>query len=72
MGIIKSGKATCYPGCEEFAPGIDFVSDGVVGDGNVVTGKRAGCAVDRGLKLISLLLGDDKAEKVRASIYYKD
>ena len=72
LGIIKSGKATCYPGCEEFAPRIDFVSDGVVVDGNVVTGKSAGWAFDLGLKLISLLLGDDKAEKVRASIYYKD
>ena len=41
-------------------------------DGNVVTGKSAGWAFDLGLKLISLLLGDDKAEKVRASIYYKD
>ena len=72
LGIIKSGKATCYPGCEEFAPGLDFVSDGVVVDGNVVTGKSAGWAFDLGLKLISLILGDDKAEKVRASIYYKD
>ena len=23
LGIIKSGKATCYPGCEDYAPGID-------------------------------------------------
>ena len=41
-------------------------------DGNVVTGKSAGWAFDLGLKLISLILGEDKAEKVRASIYYKD
>ena len=38
----------------------------------VVTGKSAGWAFDLGLKLISLLEGDEKAEKVRASIYYKD
>ncbi|MGN0830401.1 MAG: DJ-1 family glyoxalase III [Candidatus Ornithospirochaeta sp.] len=72
LGIIRSGKATCYPGCEDYAPGIEFVSGGVVVDGNVVTGKSAGWAFDLGLKLISLLLGDEKEEKVRASIYYKD
>ena len=72
LGIIKSGKATCYPGCEDYAPGIEFLSDGVVVDGNVVTGKSAGWAFDLGLKLISLLEGDEKAENVRASIYYKD
>ena len=71
LGIIRRGKATCYPGCEDYAPSVKFVTDGVVVDGNVVTGKSAGWAFDLGLKLISLLLGDDKAEKVRASIYYK-
>ena len=72
LGIITSGKATCYPGCEDYAPEIEFVTDGVVVDGNVVTGKSAGWAFDLGLKLISLLEGDEKAENVRASIYYKD
>ena len=72
LGIIKSGNATCYPGCEDYAPEIEFVTDGVVVDGNVVTGKSAGWAFDLGLKLISLLEGDEKAENVRASIYYKD
>ena len=72
LGIIKRGKATCYPGCEEYAPEIEFVTNGVVVDENVVTGKSAGWAFDLGLKLISLLEGDEKAENVRASIYYKD
>lgn len=72
LGIIKNGKATCYPGCEEYAPEIEFLTDGVVVDSNVVTGKSAGWAFDLGLKLVSLLEGDEKAERVRASIYYKD
>ena len=72
LGLVKSGKATCYPGCEDFAPNVEFLTDGVVVDGNVVTGKSAGWAFDLGLKLIALLLGEDKAEKVMSSIYYKD
>lgn len=71
LGIIRSGHATCYPGCEEYAPGVEFLEDGVVVDENVVTAKSAGWAFDLGLTLVSLLLGEEKAEKVRASIYYK-
>lgn len=70
--ILKGHEATCYPGCEEYAPAFSFSKDGVVVSGNMVTGKSAGWAFDLGLKLISLLDSPEKAEKVRASIYYKD
>ena len=72
LGLLRSGKATCYPGCEDYAPEVEFVSDGVVVDGKIVTAKSAGWAFDLGLVLVSLLLGEDAREKVRSSIYYKD
>lgn len=72
LGILNSGKATCYPGCESYAPGITFLEDGVVVDGNVVTAKSAGWAFDLGIKLVEMLVDKETAEKVRASIYYKD
>ena len=72
LGILNSGKATCYPGCESYAPGITFLKDGVVVDGNVVTAKSAGWAFDLGIKLVEMLVDKETAEKVRASIYYKD
>lgn len=72
LGILNSGKATCFPGCEEYAPDVEFTGDGVVVDGNVVTAKSAGWAFDLGLELISLLLGKEKGEEVKAAIYYKD
>src|SRR5574344_875201 len=56
LGILNSGKATCYPGCESYAPGITFLEDGVVVDGNVVTAKSAGWAFDLGIKLVEMLV----------------
>lgn len=72
LGLIRSGHATCFPGCEDYAPGIEFVSDGVVVDGNIVTAKSAGWAFDLGLELVSLLLGKETGERIKASIYYKE
>ena len=72
LGILNSRKATCYPGCESYAPGITFLKDGVVVDGNVVTAKSAGWAFDLGIRLLEMLVDKETAEKVRASIYYKD
>ena len=71
-GILDGKKATCYPSCASYSPSIDFLPDGVVRDGNVLTGKSAGWAFDLGLELVSMLKGRDKAESVRSSIYYKD
>lgn len=72
LGLLEGKKATCFPGCEEYSPNISFSKDGVVTDGNIVTGKSAGWAFDLGLELISLLLGKDKKEEIRNSIYYKE
>ena len=72
LGLLKGRNATCYPGCESYAPDIPFSSEGVVQDGNILTGKSAGWAFDLGLKLVEMLKGKESAEKVRAAIYYKE
>ena len=72
LGLLKGRNATCYPGGESYSPDLVFSSEGVVVDGNIVTGKSAGWAFDLGLTLVSMLRGEDAAEKARASIYYKD
>ena len=72
LGLLKGRNATCYPGCESYAPDTVFSSDGVVVDGNIVTAKSAGWALDLGLQLVSMLKGPEAAEKVRAAICYRD
>ena len=71
LGLLKGRNATCYPGCGSFAPDFSFLSDGVVRDGNIITGKSAGWAFDLGLEVVSALLGKEKGEQVRSAIYYR-
>ena len=71
LGLLKGRNATCYPGCESYAPDIPFLKDGVVRDGNIVTGKSAGWAFDLGLRLVARLKGEEAAAKVRSAIFYK-
>lgn len=72
LGLLDGKKATCYPGCESYAPSISFLPEGLVVDGRIITAKSAGFAFDLGLELIRALQGDEDAEKVQKSIYYKD
>lgn len=67
---LEGKKATCYPGWEDALLGAEHVSDGVVRDGNVVTGRGLGFAVDEGLELIRILVDGETAEKVKDAIQH--
>ena len=60
-------KFTCYDGFEE-APvqkGGKYVKAPAVADGNLITGRGAGCAVEFGLKILENLKGNDAVRNVR-------
>ena len=66
-----SGKRfTCFPGFEEARIGQGAVpeKEGVVTDGNLITGRSAGWAVEFGLAILSYLKGADTAAKVREGL----
>ncbi len=71
LGLLTGRRATCFPGCGSYAPDFHFSTEGIVTDGNIVTGKSAGWAFDLGIELVRMLKGDAKAEEVRAAIFYK-
>jgi 4-methyl-5(b-hydroxyethyl)-thiazole monophosphate biosynthesis len=60
--VLRGKKYTCYPGFE-IAEGI-FTDKNVVVDGNIITGKGAGHAVQFGLAIVAFLEGEDAAKKV--------
>jgi len=71
MGLLKGRKAVCYPGMEDGLTGaVVCKGQGVVVDGNVVTGEAAGSAFPFGLKLVELLKGPQAAEQVKHAVYY--
>jgi len=69
LGILDGKKGTSYPG---FGTKIEnFVYAPVVVDGNVITSRGLGAAIDFGLALIELLVDEEKAKAVAAAIQYR-
>ena len=68
LGVLEGKKACCYPGLEEKLLGAEASCDRVVVDGNIITSRGAGTAMDFALTLIAQLVDEETAEKVRQSI----
>lgn len=64
LGILDGKKATCFPGFEKDLAGAEYTGEHTVTDGNVVTAKGAGCAIEFGHAIVSLALSKDAADKV--------
>ncbi len=62
MGLCKGKSITCYPGFETQLPDSNYTGDGVTVDGNYITGKGPGVAIDFSLKLVEILLGKERAK----------
>lgn len=71
MGILSGKKATCYPGFEEDLLGAEIVAGKVVVDGNIITSRGMGTAIDMGLKLVEILADEKTAKKIAKSIQYE-
>lgn len=71
-GYLEGKRAICYPDFEEYLKGAT-VNDGdtVVRDGNIITAKGMGVALDFGLELVRALKDDGTAEKIKASVFAK-
>ena len=75
MGLFAHTKFTCYPGWQEGIDGIDgaeWTGDGILTSGNLTTGRGLGFAVDFGLELLRVLLGEESAEKVKKEIQHPE
>lgn len=69
-GFLKDRRAVCYPGMEEELHCKEVLHDGVCTDGNVITAKSAGYAVEFSLTLVQQLFGTDKMKKISDGIVY--
>lgn len=67
-GLLKGKNATCFPGFEEDLLGCDVKSDGVCTDGNIITAKGAGVALQFGFELVSYLVNKDTANKIEETM----
>ena len=67
---LEGKRATCYPGWEDKLLGAEHTGEGVVRDGNVVTGRGLGFAVDEGLELLKVLVSEEVSANVRDAIQH--
>lgn len=63
-------KMTCYDGFEDalIAKGAEYVKEGVVVDGNMITGRGPGWAVEFGLAILAHIKGQEIADKIKAGL----
>ena len=67
-GLLRGRCATCYPGFEDELMGARVLDRGVVTDGNIVTARGMGVALEFSEELIKLLCGEDKARSISQAI----
>jgi 4-methyl-5(b-hydroxyethyl)-thiazole monophosphate biosynthesis len=67
-GLLDGRKAACYPTCLDEHPGVKLQSAAVVEDGNIVTSRGPGTAMDFALTLVERLVGKAKRQEVEIAL----
>ncbi len=70
LGLLDGRKATCYPGNETGLEKAEYLLDNVVVDGQFITSRGLGTAIDFGLKLVEILVDKGTANNLSKQIIY--
>ena len=70
-GILEGKKACCYPGLEAQLVGASVCASSVCVDGNIITSRGVGTAIDFALAIITKLISKEKADAIAKSVVYK-
>ncbi len=71
-GIADGLKLTSYPSEREIFKNSRYLEESVVRDGNILTSRGVGTAIEFSLALIADLKGKEKADEVRRRILYRE
>ena len=69
-GYLKGKNYTCFTAMNEDFGG-HFTGQYATVDGNIITGQSAAATIEFAFAIIEKILGKEKAEQVKKSIYYK-
>jgi 4-methyl-5(b-hydroxyethyl)-thiazole monophosphate biosynthesis len=67
-GLLDGKRATCYPTCLDEFPKVKLQTSAVVEDGNIITSRGPGTAMDFALSLVERLCGKAKRQEVEAGL----
>lgn len=70
LGLLKNHRATCYPGFETELHGAQYTASLVEHDGQFITGKGPGAAMELGYVLVELLKDKPTADALREGMMY--
>jgi len=70
-GLTTGKKITSYPSEKEVFINSDYKTDNVVQDGNIITSRAAGTAIEFSLYLIRILCDEKKAKEIAAKILFQ-
>ena len=65
-GLLSGRRATCFPGYEKECTGAVLTGKPVETDGNIITARGAGAAMDFALAITAYLCGEEMAGKIAA------
>lgn len=68
LGLLQGKKVTCYPSFEQYLQGAECTTEPAVMDGNVITGRGPGGAMDFSLLIVEALLGKEKVEELKEAM----
>ncbi|MFW6287331.1 MAG: DJ-1 family glyoxalase III [bacterium] len=71
-GVIQSKNVTSYPGFEDELRAANYIPDMVVQDGNIITGRGPGAALEFALTIVKYLLDDEISDKLKKDMIVKD
>lgn len=69
-GLLKGRTAVCYEGFEAQLEGANIGSEPVAVDGQFITSRGAGTAIDFGLKLVEAAVSEEESIRLRNAIIY--
>ena len=70
LGLLKGKKYTCFTSMNENFGGT-YIDKYVVRDGKLITGRSCAASIDFALEIVDVLLGKEKLERLKQSIYYE-
>ena len=71
MGLMKGRRAVCFPGFESALEGAQVLEVPAVADGNIITARGAGAALEFSYELIKALIDEKTAEELAKNIIWK-
>lgn len=70
-GLLNGKHATCHPGFEEKLLGATTSEDNVVVDGNIITSRGMGTAIDFALAIVKYFADEEAVEKIKTGLVYR-